>query len=549
MKASDLFVECLKKEGVEVVFGIPGVATLDVVQSLSESGIRFIPARHESGAAFMADVYGRVTGRAGVCLASCGAAATNLVTALAGATMDHAPVVAITGQRCLARLQKQPYQAIDIVSTLKPVTKWNAQVTRPELIPESVHKAFRVAQTEGLGACHLDLPEDVAREEVSVPPLPSNSLRRPSPPDRVLDGAADLIDEAKQVVILAGHGAVRGDASAELTSFVEDIGLPVLSTPNGKGVLPFDHPNFCYTLDIHCEEAALAPLKEAEVVLAIGYELNEFPPDLWNPNGRAKIIHMSASPSEINRNYSVAVEIIGDIRDSLRNLKLMLRQTKQLPKPNAYKEKLVKLLSEYERDDSYPFKPQRLLADLAKVLGPEDLLLCDMGTHRFWISQLFPAPGAGTVILSQSHNVTGFALPGAIGARVAQPERRIVAVCGDGGFLAGSAELATACAMKLPLVILVFNDNHLSYVRSLQLKRFQKAMGTEVANPDFVALARSFGAQGIRMQAGDSLGDLVQKAQEQQCPTVIEAPVDPRENERIFDNWLEGNSMPTKIEK
>ncbi len=538
MKASDLFVECLKREGVEVVFGIPGIETLDLVQSLAQSGVRFVATRTECGAAFMADVYGRVVGRAGVCLAGAGAAATNLTTPLAGATKDHAPVVAITGQRNLARIQREPYQVIDIVSALRPVTKWNAQVGRPELIPNSVHKAFKNAQTEPPGACHLDLPEDIAREQTSGHPFAPASLRRPSPPDRILDGAAELIDQAQKVVILAGHGAVRGDATAELAEFVQEIGLWVISTPNAKGILPFEHPNFAYTIDIHCEKEALNLLHQADVVIAVGYELDEFPPDLWNPEGRAKVIHMSASPSEINRNYEVAVELVGDIRDSLRNLKMMVRRPKRPGEADPYKKKLSRILSQYENDTAYPLKPQRVLADLARVLRPEDLLLCDMGTHRFWVSQLFPAPGPGSVIFSQSHNATGFALPGAIGARIAQPERRVIALCGDGGFLAGCAELTTACALALPIVVLVFNDKQLSYIRSLQLRRFENAVGTEIANPDFVALARSFGAQGIRMGQGDSLEELFRRALEPDRPAVIDIPIDPQENEKIFDNWL-----------
>jgi len=540
MKASDLFVECLKREGVEVVFGIPGVESLDLVQSLSQSGIRLVATRTESGAAYMANVYGRLTGRAGVCLAGSGAAATHFATPLAGATMDHAPVVAISGQRNLARIQREPYQAIDIVSTLQPVTKWSTQIGRPELVPESVHKAFKISQTEPPGACHVALPEDVARQESSGHPFSPASLRRPACPDRMLDGAAELIDQAQKVVILAGHGAVRANATAELAEFVEEVGLWVISTPNAKGILPFQHPNFAYTIDIHCEEEALTLLREAEVVVAVGYELNEFPPDLWNPEGRAKVIHMSASPPQINRNYEVAVELVGDIRDSLRNMRTMkmIRRRKKLGNRNAYKEKVSRTLAQYENDASFPLKPQRVLADLARVVQPEDLLVCDMGTYRFWVSQLFPAAGAGSVMFSQSHNATGFALPGAVGAYLARPAGRVLALCGDGGFLASCAELATVCELELPLVALIFNDRQLSYIRALQIARFANPVATAPRNPDFVALARSFGAEALALGQQDDLEEVLRRTLEAGKPAVLDVPIDARENERIFDHWL-----------
>lgn len=538
MKASDLFVQCLEQEGVEVVFGIPGVETLDLVDSLSRSGIRFVSARQEGGAAFMADVYGRVTGRAGVCLAGAGAASTNMTTALAGATLNHAPVVAITGQKKLARIQREDFQVLDIVATLKPVTKWNTLIGRPELIPALVHKAFKIAQTETLGACHLDLPEDVAAEEVNGRPFPAASLRRPSPPDRVLDGAAELIDNSEKVVILAGHGAVRGDASEELAEFVATLGFPVLSTAEGKGILPFDHPNFCYTVDSHTEEEGLHLLKEADLVITVGYELDEFPPDLWNSEGKAKIVHMSASPSEVSRCYMVNVEIVADIRDSLRNLQMMVCKPRKLVAQNGLKKRRQEMLKNHAQDEAFPLKPQRILADLARVMKREDLMVCDMGSHREWVSQYFPAPGAGSVILSTGYNATGFALPGAIGAKVANPERRVMALCGDGGFLSGCAELATASAMNLPIVVLIFNDRQMSYVRSLQSQRFQQSESSELLNPDFAALARSFGAQGVPLGKGDDLAGQVEEAFSRDQPTVIDIPVDAAEQCRIFENWI-----------
>jgi acetolactate synthase-1/2/3 large subunit len=539
MKASDLVVECLQRENVEVVFGIPGVEILDLMQSLSQSNIRFVNARHEGGAAFMADVYARVTGKAGVCITSGGAAATNLVTSLACATMNHSPVVAITGQRNLARIQREPYQAINLCGALAPVTKWNRRIERPELIPERMHQAFKIAQTETLGACHIELPEDIARADCERGPFPPAQLRRPAPPDRFLDGAAELIDNSANVVILAGNGALRGNSSEELDEFVRDIGLTVISTPNAKGILPFDHPNFGYTVDIHCPPESLDPLKNADVVIAIGYDLREFPPDLWNPDGKVEIIHMSASAAEINRNYQVSVEIVGDIRDSLRNLKMMIRKPKKLNGALTHKRALKETLSQFSDDNSFPLKPQKVLLDLSQVIQPEDLLVCDMGTHRYWVSQLYPAPGAGSVILSQSHNATGFALPGAVGAQLANPERRVVALCGDGGFLAGAAELITARQCELPIVVLVLADNQLSYIRSLQVKKYQNPVATEIINPDFTALAKSFGVEAWRVSEGESVRDSVERALASRKTTVVEVPIDAVQNERIFDNWLE----------
>ncbi|HEV8715799.1 MAG TPA: acetolactate synthase large subunit [Candidatus Binatia bacterium] len=530
MKAAELLVRCLENEGVQYIFGVPGEEIMDLLDSLRDSTITFVPTRHEQGAAFMADVYGRLSGKAGVCLSTLGPGATNLMTGVADATMDHSPVVALTGQVSLGRMHKESHQCLDLESLFRPITKWSAQIKKAEIIPEAVRKAFTVAQTEKPGATHLDLPEDIAKLDVDEEPLQEPGLSPPSVPLTCqLERAAQLIATARYPLVVAGNGVARAGASAALVRFAEALNLPVATTFMAKGTIPFAHPLALGVIGLQHRDAVAWWLDRADVVVAVGYDLVEYAPARWNPRRDKKIVHLDLSPAEVDAAYTVVVEVIGDLSASLSAL-AMNPTSIQAVCPPTLREALVAELAGGRTNQSFPVKPQRLLWELRAAMEAEDIVISDVGAHKLWIARLYPCEQPNTCIISNGFASMGIALPGAVAAKLLFPHKKVVAVTGDGGFLMNSQELETAVRLGLPIVIVICNDGSYGLIGWKQQARFGREAFVKFGNPDFVCYAESFGARGYRVEAADDLPYILQEAFVQRGPVVIDCAVDYSEN-------------------
>jgi acetolactate synthase-1/2/3 large subunit len=526
---AELLVRCLEREGVRYVFGVPGEETLDVNEALADSTVVFIPVRHEQGAAFMADVWGRLTGQAGVCLATLGPGATNLATGLADANLDRAPLVAITGQLARGLLHKESHQFVDIVEAFGPFTKWNARIETGAVIPEVVRKAFKRAQEEKPGACHLELPEDVAQEPATGEPLRVTRPRRPSPDRPSLARAADVLNRAERPLVLAGNGVIRGRASRELVALAERAVLPVVTTFMAKGAIPASHPLHVMTVGLASGDYERAGFAKADVVLAVGYDPVEYGPSQWHRQGQAQVVHVDFSPAEVDARYQPAVEVVADVREALELIAPLVavrtdREPPFRPPPDPRR-----------ASGAYPVLPQRILADLEAVLGPDDVVVSDVGAHKLWVAKAYGAQRPNTVIISNGFAAMGIGLPGAVAAKLALPARRVVAVVGDAGFLMNVQELETARRLGLAFVVLIFNDSGYGVIRWKQERRFGRTAGVDFGNPDFVRLAEAFGCQGVRIESAAALRPALAAALEAPVPVLIDCPVDYRENDHLIE--------------
>jgi acetolactate synthase I/II/III large subunit len=526
-RASDVFVECLEAEGVRYVFGIPGEETLDLNQSLANSSVAFIPVRHEQGGAYMADMYGRLTGRAGVCLGTLGPGAMNLVTAIGDAFLDRAPVVALTGQADLERMHKESHQFIDLVGLFKPITKWNARVTSPDIIPEVVRKAFKVAESEKPGATMLELPEDVmAAETEEVQPLLRRRPVSPEPAARELLKAADLIRNAISPVVLAGNGVVRARAAPALREFCRATGIAVAETFMGKGLVDAYDSHALGTVGLHARDYAMAGFEDADVVIAIGYDLVEHAPSHWNPRRDKKIVVVDSQPAEIDEYFQPEVELVGDIYHVITRLAEECRDVPHSGGSQRLREVVLKRFEAARDDDAFPMQPPRALWEIRKALGRDDILISDVGLHKLWIGRMFPAHEPNTVLIANGLAGMGFALPCAIAAKLVHPERKVLTVNGDGGFLMNCQELETAVRLKTPIVNVVWENSQYGSIVWKQDRKFGEHFGTDFTNPDFVRLAEAFGMPAFRCEAVDDFGRHLQHALGLDVPSLIVLPID-----------------------
>ncbi len=539
MKAAELLVRCLENEGVDLVFGLPGEETLELTDALLGSRTRFIEARHEQGAAFMADVYGRLSGKAGVCLSTLGPGATNLLTGVADAFLDRAPLVAITGQASLNRRHKESHQYIDVMSMFKPVTKWSASIPKAEVIPEAVRKAFKIAQTEKPGATHLELPEDVAEEQIGdssqLQPLFVQAPVMPEPSPAQVARAVRTISGAQRPVILAGNGVIRSRAHEAVRQFARRVHIPVLHTFMAKGTLPDSEPLSLYTIGLLARDYTSAVMEQADVVIAIGYDFVEYAPCFWNPHRDKRIVHIDGSPAEVDEHYIVEVGLLGDLRHSLDLIGAAVPPFDLSWPSISRKTVLDGFEAELAGSPSWPLRPQHLMRELRAALRPDDLVVCDVGAHKLWMARMFPCEVPNSCIISNGFAAMGIAVPGAIAAKLSFPERRVVAVTGDGGFLMNSQELETAVRLALPLVVLVWRDNGYGVIRWKQQLRFGRTSAVEFGNPDLVQYARSFGAIGYRVAEPSELRPVLEEALKSKVPAVIDCPVDYAENLRLTE--------------
>ena len=554
--AAQLLVECLAAEECEYVFSVPGEETMDVLDALGAAAQdkrdapRHITTRHEQGAAFMADVYGRLTGRAAVALSTLGPGATNLVTGIADAFLDRAPMVAITGQAGSDKLHKEAHQVVDIVEMFRPVTKWNARIERIAAIPEIARKAFRVATLEKPGPTHIELPEDLAASPVAddARPLVPGRTYFPEPTDEAIAHAADLIAASQRPLVLAGNGVLRRHAAPELRAFARGLHVPVAVTFMGKGAIDDRSHLSLMAVGLQARDHVLSGFDRADLVICVGYDLVEYAPGRWNPDGQKRIVHIDTTPAEVDAQYRPEVELVGDIDGTLRRLLAAVQPRgisgRDAGERHAARETLVHadlrtaLLEELatgSASDALPITPQKAIADLRAALDPDDIVVSDVGAHKVWVARLYQAYEPNTVIISNGFAAMGISLPGAIAAKLVHPDRKVVALCGDGGFLMNNQELETATRIGANVTVVVWRDDGYGLIDWKQRNEFGRPFGVDFGNPDFVAYAESFGIAGFRPSSAAELLPMLRRALDVDGPTLVEVPIDYRENLRLTE--------------
>ncbi len=535
MKAAELFVRCLENEGIERIYGIPGEENIDVMDALLDSKIQFVTTRHEQGAAFMADVYGRLTGRAGVCLATLGPGATNLITGVADANMDLAPIVAIAGQGSTKRLHKESHQILDLVNLFDPISKYSTQIREGEIIPEIVRKAFKVAQAEKPGCSFIDFPENIAGAEVDdKEPLLVQSPVAPTPPESMMDEAAEVISNARFPMVMVGNGVIRADAEEQLVSFVEKLNIPVATTFMAKGTIPFSHDLSLGAVGLQASDYISCGFSRADVVICVGYDIVEYHPHLWHKSKDIKIIHINALPAEVDEHYIVEVGVIGDIGQALNGIAERADAKDEYLAANL-RQTIVDEMAAHADDTGFPIKPQKILWDLRQALNPEDVVISDVGAHKMWMARMYQEEVPNTCIISNGFASMGIAVPGALAAKFVFPERTVVAVTGDAGFMMNSQEIETALRHGLAFVILIWTDSQYGLIKWHQLRNFGRSSNIDFTNPDFVKYAESFGAKGYRVENAGDLLPTLKKAIADDTVVIIDCPVDYSENMKLTE--------------
>ncbi len=538
-KAAQLMVKCLENEGVSVVFGIPGEENIRFIQALASSkSIRYVLTRHEQAAAFMAEMYGRVTGRAAVVSATLGPGAINMQHGVADATTNSTPMVAISAQVGQDREYKESHQYVDLVSMFAPITRWAAGVPTARAIPEMFRKAFKVAETERPAAVYLAVPEHIDADEADydLTPLPRNVVRAEAPAPGQVERAVDILRKANRPVVLAGHGAARADATKALVRFSEEFAIPVANTFHGKGVMPDDHPNSIGTIGFMRHDYVNFGFDNADVVIAVGYELQEFDPVRINPQADKQIIHIHRFPAEVDAHYSVGVGIIGDLSASLDALTDALaghgyEADPEIPGSGLLAEECTR----GQQDSRYPLAPQRVVADTRAAMGRHDVVLVDTGATKMWMARLYPTYERNTCLISNGLSTMGFALPGALGVKLARPESKVLAVVGDGAFLMNSQEIETAVRERIPLVVLIWDDGGYGLIEWKMDLELGAHYYVRFGNPDVVTYAESFGAKGYRITSAAELLPTLQAALDDDGVSLICCPVDYSENLRLTD--------------
>ena len=550
LKASDLFVKCLESENVDYIFGLPGEENADMMMSLLHSKIQFILTRHEQSAAFMADVYGRLTDKVGVCLSTLGPGATNLTTGIANANMDRSRVLAITGQTNVNSLHKESHQNMDVITMFKPITKWNWSVRNADSIPEVIRHSFKISLEEKVGATHIELPQDIAKMDSDILPITTTETLRSPANMFLIKKAVQLILNAKTPLILVGNGCVREDATFYVRKLVELTGICSMNTFMAKGVISDKSQRHLQTIGIKEADHVLLAMKESDLVIAIGYDLVEYSPKFWNSTLDKKILHIDFTPAETDTYYPPTVEIVADIELTIDSILSELEKEKQKDSrvtcypfydmPELFKKiksEIHQNILEYTNDSSYPIKPEKLITDVRKILHEKDIVISDVGVHKLWIAKIYDTYYPNTCIIPNGFCSMGFSLPGAIAAQIVFPERKIVAMCGDGSFLMNVQELETAVRLKLPIIIIVWVDEEYGLIALKQKMEFGQTGFTKFGNPDFVMLAESFGATGFKINSASEFQTVLNKSIKSiDGPVVIAVDVDYSRNSVLLND-------------
>jgi acetolactate synthase-1/2/3 large subunit len=536
MKASDLFVSCLENEGIEYIFGVPGEENADFMMSLEKSEkIRFILTRHEQGAAFMAEIYGRLTGNPAGCLGTLGPGATNLITGVADANMDRAPMLVLTGQGASTRLHKESHQIMDVVSMFEPVTKWAMGVLHEDTIPEIVRKAVRIARTEKPGACLIELPEDIAKNDTSAEPLTPRLFRRPVADDFILDAAFEKIRKAKRPIIIAGNGCIRRRASQQLRRLCEKTGIGVISTFMAKGCVDMDADYCLFTVGLAARDVGDCGLAAADLIITLGYDMVEYHPRLWNPDGDKDIIHADFLPAEIDANYHPDTELIGDLAHTLEQLTERVDAVDGLAYDTSQqaavrRDMQAEIIAHRDDQTEGTIRPQKVLWDVREALGANDILLSDVGAHKMWIARYYQCHEPNTCLIPNGFCSMGFALPGVIAAALVHPDRKSMAICGDAGFLMNVQEMETARRLDSDIVVMVWEDHAYGLIAWKQESEFGRHTDLAFGNPDWMKLADSFGWNGHHVVNSADLAVTLRQALDEKGPSLVVVPIDYREN-------------------
>ena len=534
--AAELLVKCLENEEVEYIFGIPGEENIAVMDALLGSSIKFVTTRHEQGAAFMADVYGRLTGKAGVCLATLGPGATNLITGFADANMDRAPIVAIAGQGATTRMHKESHQILDLVSLFKPISKYSTEILEAEIIPEIVRKAFKDAEAEKPGGSFISFPENISKDIVADDNLPLR-VQSPSPPkapQKKIEQAAAIISQAKRPIILAGNGIIRGRSDKNLVAFAEKLNIPVAQTFMAKGCIPFSHPLSLGSVGLQAHDFVACGFDRADVIICVGFDMVEYHPYLWHPTADKKIIHIDESYAEVDKHYILTAGVLGEIGASLDRLAKITTPHTDL-RESSLRSMIIAELDDYKDDQSFPIKPQRILADTRKSLATSDILISDVGAHKMWIARLYRTEKPNTCIISNGFASMGIGVPGAIAAKMVNPDQNVMTITGDAGFMMNSQEIETALRHNIAIVIMIWNDSEYGLIKWHQLRHYGRESNISFNNPDFVKYAESFGAKGYRVESADDLLPTLKKAFADNTVVIVDVPVDYSENMKLTE--------------
>jgi acetolactate synthase-1/2/3 large subunit len=543
MKASDLFVKALEAENVEYVFGIPGEENLDLLESLRPSSIKLILTRHEQAAGFMAATYGRLTGKAGVCLSTLGPGATNLVTAAAYAQLGAMPMLLVTGQKPIKASKQGQFQIVDIVDMMRPLTKYTCQIASAHNIPSRIREAFRLAEEERPGACHLELPEDIAIEHSQSEVIEKSLYRRPIAEEKGIEAAVQMIEKARRPLILIGAAANRKQSSKKLLELVDKTGIPFFSTQMGKGVVDERHPLFLGNASLSANDFLHRAIAHTDLIINVGHDVVEKPP-FFMEQGGFKVIHINYMTAAVDPVYYPQLGVIGDIANSLYQLSERITPQKRwnFTYFQDVKESLEEHLQEGADDNRFPIYPQRLVSDVRTAMPDDGIIALDNGVYKIWFARNYKAYKPNTVLLDNALASMGAGLPSAISAKIVHPKKKVLAICGDGGFMMNSQELETAVRLKLDLVILVLCDKGYGMIKWKQINMGFEDFGLDFNNPDFVMYAKSYGAHGHRLSSSDDFLPLVEKCFATPGVHLIEVPIDYSDNDRILNREVKEKS-------
>lgn len=540
MKTSDLLIKALENEGVEYIFGIPGEENLDLLESLSNSNIQLVLTRHEQGAGFMAAAYGRLTGKTGVCLATLGPGATNFITCASYALLGGMPILFITGQKPIKKSKQARFQIIDVISSMRPVTKFTKQIVDGNNVPSLIRECFRIAESEKPGPCHLELPEDIAAENVDRIPFDVVKVDPPGASNDSIQSAAKMIEKAKLPLICIASGANRNKCHDAIANFVNKTGLYFFSTQMGKGSVDERHQKCLGTAALSDNDYIHCAIEKADLIINIGHDVSEKPPFFMQQNSDTKVIHLSYHQAQMDDVYFPHHEVIGCLNANLTSLAKAIEESSRWD--FSFFEKTKKEIDEHlfnrSNQDSFPNTPQRIVSDIRSIVPDDGIISLDNGMYKIWFARNYPAYQSNTLLLDNALASMGAGLPAAIGAKLAYPERKVVAVCGDGGFMMNSQEMETAIRLSLDLVVIVINDQSYGMIKWKQASMNFKNFGLDFKNPDFVKYAESYGAKGTRIKASGELTEVVKNAFDEGGVHLIDLPIDYSENMKVFNEEL-----------
>ncbi|MBI2443884.1 MAG: acetolactate synthase large subunit [Candidatus Magasanikbacteria bacterium] len=541
MTTADIFVKILEDQGIEYCFALPGEENLDFLEALRKSKIRLIVTRHEQAAAFMAATYGRLTGKPGLCLATLGPGALNLVTGVAYATLGGMPLIAVTGQKAVRDNWQGQFQMVDVVNVMRPITKWTTTITSPEMVSRAAYQAVTLAREERPGAVHVEIPEDIAgeaHESHFLKHLPPPN-RRPVADEKAIKIAANLIKQAKRPIIIVSSGGNRKLVTKQLKNLVDLTGLYVIGTQLGKGVLPDDDPHSLGAVGMHRRDYVNCAIDYSDLIITVGYHVNEHPPSVWNPNKDKAILHLDFKPAEPDEFYLPAFQVVGDISYTLWALQAYLQNASwEIDYYQQLRHRLTEIYQKDSADPAYPLTPQRIVHDVRQVMGREDIVTLDNGIYKLWFARQYQTFAPNTLLLDNALATMGAGLPSALAAKLLYPQKKVLAVCGDGGFMMNSQEIITCVKENIPVVVLILNDNAYGFIEWKQKNAGLPDFGLRLQNPDFVKYAEAYGALGLKVTSANDLIPQLQQAFASDRPTIVECPIDYSQNFKVFDEEL-----------